>query len=90
MIKTSRHFLGIKKINVNKNNNTQGIRLKNIKYMINNSKLKNNLYLSNSKNKTYKNTLDKYFDSNSKTEISKKNSFIKIRLKEKDRFKKEK
>ena len=90
MIKTSRHFMGIKKINVNKNNNTQGIRLKNIKYMINNSKLKNNLYLSNSKNKTYKNTLDKYFDSNSKTEISKKNSFIKIRLKEQDRFKKEK
>ena len=88
MLKSSRIFLGIKKINVNKNNNTQGIRLKNIKYMINNSKLKNNLYLSNSKNKTYKYTLDKYFDSNSKTELDKKNDFIKNRQKEQKKSRK--
>ena len=90
MLKSSRHFIGIKKINVNKSNNTQGVRVKNIKCMLNAPKLKNNLDLSNSKNKAYKCTSDKNFNSNSKTEISKKNSFIKNRLKEQDKVKKEK
>ena len=90
MLNTSRHFLGNKKININKNNNAQGFRVKNIKCMLNNPKLKNNLNLSNSKNKTYKNTSDKYFDSNSKTEINKKNSFFKNRQKEQEKIKKEK
>jgi len=90
MLKSSRHFLGVKKINVNKNNNAQGIRIKNIKCILDIPKKKNNLNLSNSKNKTYKHTTDKYFDSISKTEINKKNSFIKNRIKEQEKTKKEK
>ena len=90
MLKSSRHFLGIKKINVNKNNKTQGIKVKNINCMLNIPKLKNNLDLSNSKNKTNKYTSDKYFDSNSKTELDKKNSFIKNKQKEQEKIKKEK
>ena len=42
MLKSSRIFLGIKKINVNKSNNTHGIRVKNINCMLNIPKLKNN------------------------------------------------
>ena len=90
MLKSSRHFLGIKKINVNKTNNTQGIKIKNIKCMLNIPKLKNNHDLSNNKNKTYKYISDKYFDSNSKTEVNNKNSFFKNKQKEQDKIKKEK
>ena len=58
--------------------------------MLNIPYLKNNLDLSNSKNKTYKHTSDKCFDSNSKTELDKKNYFIKNRQKEQEKIKKEK
>ena len=75
-LKTPRQIMNKnKKINVNKNKNIFGIKIKNIKCMKNNPKLKNN-YL-NHKNKKNNKISEKNSGSNSKAEISTKNSFVK-------------
>ena len=74
-LKTPRQIVNNnKKINVNKNNNIYGIRIKNIKCMKNTPKIKN--YHLNHKNKKNNKISEKNSGSNSKVEISTKNSLM--------------
>ena len=74
-LKTPRQIMNNnKKINVNKNNNTYGIRIKNIKCMKNTPKIQN--YHLNHKNKKNNKKSEKNSGSNSKVEISTKNSLV--------------